>query len=84
MRNLKTPSSVQAYYDLWNDALQKADQHVIDYEPAYSQAAAVKAFEEQYYYSDYAPHIHYANALPFALPTSLRATMCGATVASTA
>lgn len=62
MRELKTPSSVQAYYDLWNDALQKADQHIIDYEPAYSQAAAVKAFEEQYYYSDYAPHIHYANS----------------------
>lgn len=62
MRNLKTPFSIQTYYDLWYDALEKADQHIINYEPAYSQAAAVKAFEEQYYYSDYAPHIHYANS----------------------
>ena len=62
MRNLKTPFSIQTYYDLWYNALEKADQHIINYEPAYSQAAAVKAFEEQYYYSDYAPHIHYANS----------------------
>ena len=62
MRDLKTPFSIQTYYDLWYDALEKADQHVVAYEPAYSQAAAVKAFEQQFYDYYYSPHIHYANS----------------------
>lgn len=59
---LKTPYSVQQFFNLWHTALEKADDYLVNYEPAYSQAAAVKAFERQFYDSDYAPHIHYANS----------------------
>lgn len=62
VRGLKTPYSVQQFYNLWDSALVKADDYLVNYEPDYSQAAAVKAFEQQFYNSDYAPHIHYANS----------------------
>ncbi len=62
MRDFKTPYSVQTYLNLWEQMLNKVDNFVVNYEPAYSQAAAVKTFEQQFYHKDYAPHIHYANS----------------------
>ncbi|MDO4972374.1 MAG: 2-succinyl-5-enolpyruvyl-6-hydroxy-3-cyclohexene-1-carboxylic-acid synthase [Bacteroidales bacterium] len=58
----RTPYSIQSYLDLWADALTASDDFIINYSPAYSQAAAVKAFEKQFYKSDYGPHTHYANS----------------------
>ncbi|MDO4510723.1 MAG: 2-succinyl-5-enolpyruvyl-6-hydroxy-3-cyclohexene-1-carboxylic-acid synthase [Bacteroidales bacterium] len=56
------PKGLAKFIKLWNDAIKSAKIHTEGHEPAYSQTAAVLAFEEQYYDSDFAPHIHYANS----------------------
>lgn len=50
------------FRQLWNSALAKADRHAADFEPKYSQMAAVKYFEEQLEDMDFPLHIHYANS----------------------
>lgn len=62
MRNPQTPHSAISFLRLWEDALRASDDFIIHYSPNYSQAAAVKAFEQQFYMLDYAPHTHYANS----------------------
>ena len=62
MRNPQTPHSAVSFLRLWQKALSASDEYIIHYSPKYSQAAAVKAFEQQFYMLDYAPHAHYANS----------------------
>ncbi len=50
------------FRQLWNDALAEAGRQIADFEPKYSQMAAVKYFEEQLEDMDYPLHIHYANS----------------------
>ncbi len=51
-----------AYRALWSGALAEADRQTADFEPEYSQMAAVKYFEEQLEDMDYPLQTHYANS----------------------
>jgi len=55
------------YVELWNGALKAATLHAAAYEPAYSQMAVVKYFEEQLEDIDYKYAVHYANSSPVRL-----------------
>ncbi len=58
----KQGMSSEAYRNLWRQALDEAARLALDYEPPYSQMAAVKYFEEQLEDIDYGYHVHYANS----------------------
>jgi 2-succinyl-5-enolpyruvyl-6-hydroxy-3-cyclohexene-1-carboxylate synthase len=58
----KPESASEAYRALWQQALVEAARLALDYEPRYSQMAAVKYFEEQLEDMDYQYHVHYANS----------------------
>lgn len=47
---------------LWRDALSQMEDHAADFEPVYSQLAAVKYLEEQLSDMETPCHVHYANS----------------------
>lgn len=68
------------FVQLWDDLLQRIRQHVNSFEPAYSQMAAVKYFEQQLQHASSNPYhptptihhpspniVHYANSMPIRL-----------------
>ena len=60
-RNI-SPKCDPSFLALWREALAEASSRACDYEPPYSQMAAVKYFEEQLDDIGYAFHTHYANS----------------------
>lgn len=50
------------FVNLWNIELERASRHAAGFEPAYSQMAAVKYFEEQLEDIGHCCHVHYANS----------------------
>ncbi len=57
-----TDFHTDAYYMLWQDALKETFAHSLNYEPAYSEMAVVKYFEEQLEDMDYDFKVQYANS----------------------
>lgn len=55
-------ASHAAFRELWRQGLANTVSRTEDFEPPYSQMAAVKYFEEQLEDIDYGYHIHYANS----------------------
>lgn len=51
-----------AFHDRWQKVLDKAEKMTESYEPAYSQMATVRYFEEQLYDMEYDFHVHYGNS----------------------
>ena len=51
-----------AFHDRWQQVLNHAEQMTDDYEPPYSQMAAVRYFEQQLCDMDYDFHVHYGNS----------------------
>lgn len=62
LKVLATSMETNDFHQRWSKALQVADSIAEDYEPRYSQMAAVKYFEEQLEDMDYSFHTHYANS----------------------
>lgn len=56
------PPERSAFIDYWRLALTAADRNAADYEPPYSQMAAVKYLEEQLDDLPGNVHVHYANS----------------------
>ena len=56
------PPERSAFIDYWRQALTAADRNAADYEPPYSQMAAVKYLEEQLDDLPGNVHVHYANS----------------------
>ena len=52
----------EAFHNRWKEVLDRAEQLTDDYEPAYSQMAAVRYFEQQLYDMEYDFHVHYGNS----------------------
>lgn len=51
-----------AFVERWHQVLRQTESHAIAFEPAYSQMAAIKYFEEQLYDLDIDVCVHYANS----------------------
>lgn len=65
IKNIPEPDNLIAcngYIDMWNTMLGKVKYKSLQYEPPYSQMAAVKYFEEQLEDIDYSYRVHYANS----------------------
>jgi len=58
---LKTIESTKAFKAKWEKAQEKVDNHIVAYEPEYSQMAAVKYFEDTLMYAEDS-YIHYGNS----------------------
>lgn len=58
----KMDAETVAFHDRWMAALNDAATRASDYEPAYSQMAAVKYFEQQLEDMEYDYQVHYANS----------------------
>ena len=58
---IKAIQSTKAFKSLWEKALEKADKHADKYQPAYSEMAAVKCFEEQLGTAEDC-YVHYGNS----------------------
>lgn len=56
------PSGDEEYNRRWKKLLAKADMNIEDYYPPYSQALAVKTFEQSLEDMMYDYHLHYANS----------------------
>jgi len=56
------PDGDGEYNSRWRQLLAKADSAIDDYYPPYSQALAVKTFEQSLEDMEYNYHIHYANS----------------------
>lgn len=57
------------FVQLWDELLERVRQHAEQFEPSYSQMAAVKALEKQLLVEqqDQSFHVHYANSTPIRL-----------------
>lgn len=60
LKNL--PSGDEEYNNRWKQLLAKADMEIEDHYPPYSEALAVKTFEQSLEDMEYDYHIHYANS----------------------
>lgn len=56
------PSGDEDYYHRWKQLLDQADREIEDHYPPYSQALAVKLFEQSLEDMEYDYHLHYANS----------------------
>jgi len=50
------------YIELWRQQVEQAERRIADYEPPYSQMAAVRELESQLEEADYDFRLHYANS----------------------
>ena len=60
-------SETQEYHRKWEAVLRFASKFADNYQPAFSQMATVKYFEEQLTDMEYDFHVHYANSTPIRL-----------------
>ncbi|MCH3995546.1 MAG: 2-succinyl-5-enolpyruvyl-6-hydroxy-3-cyclohexene-1-carboxylic-acid synthase [Prevotella sp.] len=58
----KKPKTVLPFHETWKRALDNAENHAAAYEPAYSEMAVVKCFEEQLEDIDYDYQVQYGNS----------------------
>lgn len=60
--NYTVPLSAKSYISLWDNALERANKHIDTCEPAYSQAAVMKLFEEVIYDFNNLFNVHISNS----------------------